>query len=370
MKQSPYLGAACSALFLSAPIAPAQDYYIQNVHSGKFLDVANGASANGTNVQQWSFNGSTAQRFDLVSRGGGAYSILPLCASGSQALDVWGFDTADGTNIATYSYWGGDSQQFTLRNNGDGTYGILTKVTGGSSGLDVYGWDTGNGGNVNQWSYWGGAVQRWRLHPTNMNPTGWDSRGLGRLGQTKVIYDTIVVGSGEVYDGQGETIEARGMGDGSQDENQKPIFRLMNGAILKNVIIGAPGCDGVHSYGDATVDNVWWADVGEDAFTVKDEGTVHILNSTMFYASDKNIQVNAPSTVFLHNVYAADMGKLIRQNGGSTFATTWYLDTVYVNDVSDSICRSDSPNCRVYYRNLRASNVSRWWRLRTSASTF
>lgn len=35
-------------------------YYIKSVHSGKYLDVAAGRSANGTNIQQYQFNGSDA----------------------------------------------------------------------------------------------------------------------------------------------------------------------------------------------------------------------------------------------------------------------------------------------------------------------
>lgn len=48
-------------------------YYIKSVHSGKYLDVAEGRSANGTNIQQYQFNGSDAQKFKLVGDGNGYY---------------------------------------------------------------------------------------------------------------------------------------------------------------------------------------------------------------------------------------------------------------------------------------------------------
>ena len=35
-----------------------QEYYIKNVCSGKYLDVSGGIAANGTNVQQYEFNGT------------------------------------------------------------------------------------------------------------------------------------------------------------------------------------------------------------------------------------------------------------------------------------------------------------------------
>ncbi len=83
------------------------------------------------------------------------------------------------------------------------------------------------------------------------------------------ITSTIVVKAGQTYDGGGNTIIAKGMGDGSQSESQKPIFKLENGAKLKNVIIGAPACDGIHCYGNNTLTNIKCSDVGEDFFSVK-----------------------------------------------------------------------------------------------------
>ena len=51
-------------------------YYIQNKFSGLYLDVADGSSANGANIRQWSYNGSHAQKFKFVSLGNGYYYIL------------------------------------------------------------------------------------------------------------------------------------------------------------------------------------------------------------------------------------------------------------------------------------------------------
>src|SRR6185436_6527788 len=43
------------------------------------------------------------------------------------------------------------------------------------------------------------------------------------------------------------------LGTSSQDENQDPMFRLSDGAVLENVIIGDPAADGVHCYGSCTL---------------------------------------------------------------------------------------------------------------------
>ncbi|KAI1698370.1 pectate lyase domain-containing protein [Ditylenchus destructor] len=56
-------------------------------------------------------------------------------------------------------------------------------------------------------------------------------------------------------------------GDGSQSETQPPVFKLEDGATIKNVVLGAPAADGIHCLGSCTIENVWWEDVGEDAAT-------------------------------------------------------------------------------------------------------
>ncbi len=178
----------------------------------------------------------------------------------------------------------------------------------------------------------------------------------------KTITSTIVVKAGETYDGKGETIVAVGMGDGSQDEDQKPIFKLEKGANLKNVRIAAPGCDGVHCYGNNTVTNVIWEDVGEDALTVKGEGTVTVNGGAAYSASDKVFQLNKACTFTVQNFTANTFGKVIRQNGGSTFKCTIYIDNCTFSNGSECIARTDSTTTQLYYRNMSTSNVKTLWK--------
>lgn len=196
--------------------------------------------------------------------------------------------------------------------------------------------------------------------------------GMSNYGKTQKITSTIVVDSGQTYDGKGITIIASGMGDGGQSENQKPIFILKNGATLKNVIIASPGCDGVHVYGNNTVENVTWEDVGEDALTVKggssgNAGTIHISNCTASSAYDKLFQCNAPCKVYFSNIKANDIGKFVRQNGGSSFKCEWYINNCTIDKVKDSIARTDSKSTRCYYKNLTVTNCTTWWKFPSSS---
>lgn len=142
-------------------------YYILTGASNfeKCVDVENGSAADGANVQQWSYNGFQAQQFQIVSDGDGYYHILTGASNFTKALNVDNNLTADGTNINQYQYTGAANQQFQIQKQADGTYAILSRNTNGLSGLDVYNWSDQPGGNVNLWNYWGGDCQKWLLEP-------------------------------------------------------------------------------------------------------------------------------------------------------------------------------------------------------------
>ncbi len=174
-----------------------------------------------------------------------------------------------------------------------------------------------------------------------------------------VVNSTILVKAGETFDGKGQTYVANPstLGDGSQAENQKPIFRLENNATLKNVYIGAPAADGVHVYGNATISNVTWLDVGEDALTLKSSGTVNITGGGAYKAYDKVFQMNASGTINIKNFKANDIGKLARQNGGTSYKVVFTLDNSDISNVKDSIFRTDSSSSSAKITNTRYHNV-------------
>lgn len=173
------------------------------------------------------------------------------------------------------------------------------------------------------------------------------------------VNSTIVVPAGTTYDGQGATFVANAstLGDGGQGENQLPVFRLEAGATLKNVILGAPAADGVHCYGSCTISNVTWQDVGEDALTLKSAGTVNITGGGAYKAYDKVFQMNASGTINIKNFKAKDIGKLARQNGGTTYQVNFTLDSSDISDVKDSIFRTDSSISQAKITNTRYHNV-------------
>ena len=162
----------------------------------------------------------------------------------------------------------------------------------------------------------------------------------------KIVNQTIVVKAGETFDGKGMHFKAGpALGDGGQGESQKPVFELEPGAKLKNVQLS--GADGVHAKGDATLDNVWWRDVGEDAFTMKGEGKVTINGGGAFNASDKIFQLNHGGSFTLNNFTADTFGKAIRTNGGKDFPIDINVNNSTFRNGEEAVVRSDATQAKI-----------------------
>ncbi|XXX76699.1 pectate lyase [Sorangium sp. So ce134] len=177
-------------------------------------------------------------------------------------------------------------------------------------------------------------------------------------GSGGVVDSTIVVRSGQVYDGGGRRfIAGRSLGDGSQSESQKPVFKLEDGAVLRNVVLGAPAADGIHTYGNVTLENIVWEDIGEDALTIKASGTVVLNGGSAVNGEDKVFQINAASTFRVSNFRASNAGKFIRQNGGTTFKVDVVIDGCDISHMDEAIFRTDSSTSTVTMRNTRYSDI-------------
>lgn len=179
----------------------------------------------------------------------------------------------------------------------------------------------------------------------------------GSGGSTVNVSATIVVSSG-TYDGGCKVFNATGaLGDGSQSESQKPVFRVENGATLKNVVLGNNAADGIHFYNGGTIDNIRWTNVGEDAMTIKSSGTVNVKNISGYAGSDKFIQVNAASTLNVSNCVVDSMGKFLRQNGGTTFKIAVSVDRCQISNMGEGIFRTDGSTSTAKITNSRLRNA-------------
>ena len=142
---------------------------------GSRLDVENGATSSGTNVQIYSSNGSIAQVFRIARISDGYYSIK-LEASG-MALDVSGGSSNSGTNVQIYSPNSTDSQKWAFYDAGNGYYYISPKLNT-SLCLDVDNASGADWTNVQVYTSNGSNAQKWKLisvsgnYTVTFNPNG------------------------------------------------------------------------------------------------------------------------------------------------------------------------------------------------------
>ncbi|NEC88849.1 pectate lyase [Streptomyces sp. SID12501] len=123
------------------------------------------------------------------------------------------------------------------------------------------------------------------------------------------------------------------LGSDNQDEDQGPILELAAGAVLKNVIIGAPAADGIHCKGSCTLQNVWWEDVGEDAATFRGSSSSNVYTVSgggAKEASDKVFQFNGAGTLNISNFAAKNFGTFVRSCGN---CSTQYKRTINLTNI-------------------------------------
>ena len=134
---------------------------LQNIATGKVLDVKGGSSSNGTNVQVYERNNSTAQKFifeptELVKT---ATYVFHSGANYGQVVDLNNASTQDGATVTTWTSNNGGNQKWNLSGNGDGTYRISNAANG--KVLDVSGGTVSDGTRVAQYSWHNGLNQKW-----------------------------------------------------------------------------------------------------------------------------------------------------------------------------------------------------------------
>ncbi|HEY8995752.1 MAG TPA: RICIN domain-containing protein [Lacunisphaera sp.] len=135
-------------------------YKIVARHSGLAMEVQGAATANGSQIDQYTYFGNNHQRWTVTNRGNNQYSLIGV-ASG-RGIDIANASTANGTKVQLYDYWGGNNQKFTFTATSNGYYRI-TPVHATSSCLDVAGVSTSPGALVHLWTYGGGNNQQWIL---------------------------------------------------------------------------------------------------------------------------------------------------------------------------------------------------------------
>lgn len=137
-----------------------KQYYIDSeLNNNCVLDIKGGSLNNGANVQLYKYNGSLAQKFNIVYRGCGYYAFIN-CGS-SKVLDVEGAGITSETNVCQYDFNFSDAQLWQLEDANDDCYYIKSKCNG--LYMDVAGASTTDGTNIQVYSHNGTSAQKFKF---------------------------------------------------------------------------------------------------------------------------------------------------------------------------------------------------------------
>lgn len=148
-------------------------------NTGEVLDIASGSRKMLGNLQIYSANGSNAQKFIIRDDGDGFVTISNV--QSKHCLDICGSSMADAANVWQYRDSGSMAQKWIAHRNSDGSYTFINAHS--SKALDVTNGLIQNGVNVQQYTYNGSTAQRFVLQDT----TGTDSEPIDYFSEVTYV---------------------------------------------------------------------------------------------------------------------------------------------------------------------------------------
>ncbi|WTI42436.1 RICIN domain-containing protein [Streptomyces sp. NBC_00589] len=160
---------SANAQTAAAAAIPTGYTTVVNKGSGKCVDARSAASADGTAVQQYTCNGSTAQNWQLVATSDGYYRVNSNLDT-TKAWDVTDVSTADSALVQLWTYSSGNNQQWLPVAESDGAYHFVNRNSGKC--LDVPSASTADSVQLAQYTCNGTGAQSFTLGGGTTNPPG------------------------------------------------------------------------------------------------------------------------------------------------------------------------------------------------------
>ena len=147
----PLVGLVAGGAFVAFGLLPADAATVGQITGlgGKCVDVSGAGTANGTAVQLYDCNGSTAQNWTVASDG----TLRGL----GKCLDIAAAGTANGSLVQIYDCNGTGAQQWQAQSNGTLRNPVSNRC------LDAQNNSSANGTRLQIWDCGTGANQRWTL---------------------------------------------------------------------------------------------------------------------------------------------------------------------------------------------------------------
>ncbi|WP_225810698.1 ThuA domain-containing protein [Streptomyces spinosus] len=124
-----WLGGAASSQPPADGISETAWYTLRNTGNGTCADARAAGTANGTVVQQYTCNSTTAQQFQFRSTDSG-YTRIAARGNAQQVIDVVDRSTADNAPLQLWSYGGGTNQQWLPVKEATGRYHFTARHSG------------------------------------------------------------------------------------------------------------------------------------------------------------------------------------------------------------------------------------------------
>ncbi len=147
-------------------------------HSGSCMDAQGSGTGDGTQIQEWTCNGTGAQSFELEAAANGAFTIHNTNAN--KCVDVNAAGTANGTKIQLWDCNGTGAQSFNVVDAGNGYVNFVNTNSGKC--IDVEAAGTADGTIVQLYECNGTNAQRWNPTVIGTSSGGGGSSSGGSTG--------------------------------------------------------------------------------------------------------------------------------------------------------------------------------------------
>lgn len=149
-----------------------KEFFIKNLYTGQYIDVAGGNATNGTNIQQYTYNGTDSQRWYLKNNGDNTcsfYSRLGNDGSYRYSMDISDGKDQNGANVQLWEINGTNAQRFKLMPCQFGTYAIFTENSNYKKAIVLSGPTLNSGGNIELYTFQNHINEVWILEPVEKN---------------------------------------------------------------------------------------------------------------------------------------------------------------------------------------------------------
>lgn len=151
-----------------------KEFFIKNAYSGQYLDVAGGNAANGTNVQQYKYNGTDSQKWYINYNGDETFTFFTKLGSTNAytyAIDISNGSSENYANVQIYYYNASNAQKLKIGVAQNNTLVFYTGASNYSKAIVLNGPSLEQGANIDQYTFQNYANEFWILEPVEKTPS-------------------------------------------------------------------------------------------------------------------------------------------------------------------------------------------------------